>query len=405
MVPNSRLHIVAKTGKSEINWPHEFKGQSFLVHRVPIFKTGQVAYVLALVLFTSADTVNQLAEKLTVLQSKLKLYEDEIVSLRSTRYTFENIVGISKGMEIVKLEASKAVANQLPVLITGESGTGKELIAQAIHDGSARRLYPFVRINCAAIPRELFESELFGYEKGSFTGAGGKGKPGKFELAHMGTIFLDEIGDLPMELQPKLLRVLELKEFERVGGNRIIHSDFRLVAATNRNLEQMIDEGKFRLDLFFRLNVIPITIPPLRLRKEDILPLAQYFLEQKKKSLDRPLRNIKITKEGSRALRDYDWPGNSRELLNVVERTLASIEGDTIQVTDLPYYIQKVENEDIGKLNNATTLKAFLQNAERKAIKEALARQAGNRNLTADSLGIHRTLLYKKMKALGIEHP
>ncbi len=368
-------------------------------------RDGKVDIVLGLVLFTSAENVKKIMEKLSVLQSKLKLYEDEIVSLRSTRYTLDNIVGVSKGIGIVKLEAEKAVRNELPVLVTGESGTGKELVAQAIHDGCARRLYPFVRVNCAAIPSELFESELFGYEKGSFTGADAKGRTGKFELAHMGTIFLDEIGDLPLALQPKLLRVLELKEFERVGGNKLIRSDFRLIAATNRDLMEMVREGKFRLDLYYRLNVVPISIPPLRDRREDILPLAHHFIEKKKGLLERKLNKIGVSSAAAKALHDYDWPGNSRELLNIVERTLAAMEGETIQTSDLPYYIQKVEEIESGHYEPTTSLKNYLRNAERKAIREALEAHGGNRNSTSDSLGIHRTLLYKKMKALDIAYP
>lgn len=401
---NTRMHLVAETGKPEINWPHEFNGKSILVDRIPITKQGEVVYVVGMILFTSVDTVNKLAEKLTILQTKLKVYADEIVSLRSTLYNFDNIIGVSKGIEIVKQEASKAVANQLPVLITGESGTGKELVAQAIHEEGIRRLYPFIRVNCAAIPRELFESELFGYEKGSFTGAGDKGKAGKFELAHMGSIFLDEIGDLPLEMQPKLLRVLEMKEFERVGGNRIIHSDFRLIAATNRNLNQMVEEGKFRLDLYYRLNVIPINIPPLRKRKEDILPMVQHIISQKSKLLDRNLTLIHFNKGAEDALRGYDWPGNIRELSNVVERVLTTIEGDSVDSSDLPYYIQKFEGDIDDTINHSSTLKSYLQKAEIKAIKEALKHHSGNRTLTAKSLGLHRTLLYKKMKALGINY-
>lgn len=401
---NTRMHIVAETGKPEINWPFELNQESWLVHRTPIFRGGKVAYAMGLILFTSADAINKMAEKLTVLQSKLKLYEDEIASLRSIRYTFDNMVGISKAMEIVKQEASKACANQLPVMITGESGTGKELVAQAIHNGSARRLYPFIMINCASIPRELFESELFGYEKGSFTGASGKGKPGKFELAHLGTIFLDEIGDLPLEMQPKLLRVLESKEFERVGGNRLIRSDYRLVAATNHDLAKMVEDGKFRSDLYFRLNVIPITIPPLRARKEDILPLAQHFIQQRKGVLSRDIKKIRIEKNASRALLGYDWPGNSREVLNVVERVLSTLEGDTIKGSDLPSYIQEYYSEG-EKSAHYGSLRECLKNAEMRAIKQALEVHAGNRILTAKSLGIHRTLLYKKMKALGVNYP
>lgn len=279
------------------------------------------------------------------------------------------------------------------------------MVAQAIHDGSVRRLYPFVRVNCAAIPRELFEAELFGYEKGSFTGADRKGKIGKFELAHMGTIFLDEIGDLPLELQPKLLRVLELMEFERVGGNKIIHSDFRLIAATNRNLGKMVKEEKFRLDLYYRLNVVPITIPALRSRREDILPLTHHFIEQRKELVDRKFKKISISPPASELLRNYNWPGNSRELLNVVERTLAALEGNTIQVPDLPHYIQEIEVKKEDQYDQTTTLKSYMQNIEKGVIQKTLEQYGGNRNLTAKSLGIHRTLLYKKMKALGVSYP
>lgn len=405
LVSNSRMHLVAQSGKAELNWPHEFKGDSTLVHRTPIMRNGKIEMVLGLVLFTKPENLNKIMEKLSVLQSKLKLYEDEIVSLRSTRYTLDNVIGISRGIELVKQEAEKAVRNQLPVLITGESGTGKEMIAQAIHDGSARRLYPFVRVNCAAIPKELFEAELFGYEKGSFTGADIKGKIGKFELAHMGTIFLDEIGDLPLELQPKLLRVLELKEFERVGGNKVVQSDFRLIAATNRDLGKMVKEERFRLDLYYRLNVVPINIPPLRERREDILPLVHHFIEQRKGLVSRKFDKISISSAASALLHNYDWPGNSRELLNVIERTLAALEGDTIQVLDLPLYIQEAEEKEDSLFDHSTSLKYYLQNAEKRVIRKALKQYHGNRNLTAKNLGIHRTLLYKKMKALGISYP
>jgi transcriptional regulator with PAS, ATPase and Fis domain len=202
------------------------------------------------------------------------------MSLRSTRHTLDSIVGESEAIKSLKTEALRAAATLFPVLITGESGTGKELFAQGIHHASPRKLYPFVRINCAAIPRDLLESELFGYEKGAFTGANVEGKAGKFELARHGTVFLDELGDLPLTMQPKLLRVLEDKEFERVGGTSVIRSDFRLIAATNQNLEEMLAERRFRKDLFYRLNVIPLQIPPLRERREDILPLARHYVLQ-----------------------------------------------------------------------------------------------------------------------------
>ena len=222
------------------------------------------------------------------LESKVELYEKQIISLRSTRYTIDSIVGVSNDVALLKKEAIRAAGTNLPVLITGESGTGKELFAQAIHHASPRRMYPFVRINCAAIPRDLLESELFGYERGAFTGALAKGKPGKFELAHGGTVFLDEIGDLPLEMQPKLLRVLEEKELERVGGTSLIKVDFRLIAASNRPLEHMLADGRFRADLFYRLNVVRLSIPPLRERRKDILPLARHILRQVVRDKPRP---------------------------------------------------------------------------------------------------------------------
>ena len=237
------MHIVAQTGKAEINQSQLIKGQNMVVQRIPIQQDGRVIAVFGQVMFKDVKDVGKLARELSLLESKVKLYEEELITLRSTRYTFDSIIGASDAIRSVKGEALKAAGNSFPVLITGESGTGKELFAQAIHHASGRRLYPFVRINCAAIPRDLLESELFGYERGAFTGAKTEGKPGKFELAHQGTIFLDEIGDLPVEMQPKLLRAIEDKEFERVGGTRVVRSDFRVIAATNQHLETMLASG------------------------------------------------------------------------------------------------------------------------------------------------------------------
>ncbi|MGD9060256.1 MAG: sigma 54-interacting transcriptional regulator, partial [Desulfobacterales bacterium] len=280
VVENTRMHIVAKTGKPEINQTQRIKGQNMVVQRIPIKRDGKVIAVFGQVMFKDVKDVTKLANRLSLLESKVKHYEEELINLRSTRYTFDSIVGTSLVIRELKKEALKASTNQFPVLITGDSGTGKELFAQAIHHASPRKLYPFVRINCSAIPKDLLESELFGYEKGAFTGAKTEGKPGKFEIANQGTVFLDEIGDLPLTMQPKLLRVVEEKEFERVGGTKIIRSDFRVIAATNQDLQDMLTDERFRKDLFYRLNVIPLHIPPLRDRRSDIIPLAQHFLKQ-----------------------------------------------------------------------------------------------------------------------------
>jgi PAS domain S-box-containing protein len=398
VVENTRMHIVAETGQPEICWSHRIKGQNMVVQRIPIKKDGKVIAVFGQVMFKDVSDVGKLAKKLSLLESKVEFYEQELISIRSTRYTIDSIVGVSDEMIDLKREALKAARTRLPVLITGQSGTGKELFAQAIHCASGRRLYPFIRINCAAIPKDLLESELFGYEKGAFTGARSDGKPGKFELAHHGTVFLDEIGDLPLEMQPKLLRVLEEKEFERIGATSLLRADFRLIAASNQNLQEMVSQGRFRQDLFYRLNVIPLHIPPLKERLEDIIPLSFHILRSI--VTDAHLRDIKINARAEEVLRNYDWPGNVRELSNVLERVSCSLEKDTIHPRDLPFYLHG------KKANSAEPSRASLKDvksaSEKDAIRHALAATSNNKARAADLLGIHRTLLYKKMKRYGL---
>ena len=397
-IENSRMHIVAKTGKAEINQAHRIRGQDMVVQRIPIFKDGKVIAAFGQVVFKDIKDIKKIASKLSLLESKVKLYEQELINLRSTRYTIDSIIGDSNAILALKKEALKSTGNSFPVLITGESGTGKELFAQGIHQASARSPHPFVRINCASIPGELLESELFGYDKGAFTGAKSGGKPGKFELAHRGSIFLDEIGEMPLEMQPKLLRVLEEKEFERIGGNSIIRSNFRLIAATNRDLEEMVREGLFRRDLYYRLNVISLHIPPLRNRREDIIPVSRHLLA--KMAGEVFMDGVALDEAAESALIQYDWPGNVRELSNVLERALSSVEGDIIQVKDLPFYIQqRSPNRPSRPLS---TLKEAQEKAEKEAIEATLAETDGNKAEAARILGIHRTLLYKKMNRYSI---
>jgi PAS domain S-box-containing protein len=398
-VENSRMHIVARTGEAEINHSHKIKGQNMVVQRIPIKKNNNVIAVFGQVMFKDIKDVGKLARELTLLESKVKLYEEELINLRSSRYTLESIIGTSAAIKSLKKEALRAAANSFSVLISGESGTGKELFAQAIHHASLRKLYPFVRINCAAIPKDLLESELFGYDKGAFTGAKIEGKPGKFELSHKGTVFLDEVGDLPFEMQPKLLRVIEDKEFERVGGTKIIRSDFRVIAATNQNLEEMIASNRFRKDLFYRMNVIPIHIPPLRERKSDIIPLAKHFLNQIAIEANLPI--IKINKDAETALMNYEWPGNVRELSNVLERTISNLDGDSIQLQDLPFYLYRKQMNSLQP--SKSSLKDLKKRTEIESIKQALRETNDNKTQAARMLGIHRTQLYKKIKKYNLE--
>jgi PAS domain S-box-containing protein len=398
VVENTRLHIVAKTGKAETNASQSIRGENMLVQRIPIKENGNVIAVLGLVVFKNIKDMGRLASKLSELESQVKLYQKQLNSLRTTRYSFDNIIGESAPILRLKKEALQAAATNLSVLISGESGTGKELFAQSIHDASSRKIQPFIQLNCAAIPKDLLEAELFGYSKGAFTGAKSTGKAGKFELADTGSLFLDEIGDLPLEMQPKLLRALEEKEFERVGGNTIIRSDFRLIAASNQDLEGMVDRGEFRADLFYRLNVVPLHIPPLRERGDDIVYLARYLLQQIVGGSGKSLVDFTPTAEA--LLKQHTWPGNVRELNNVIERTMATLEGDHISPADLPFYLHR--GQETRGNGQSSLLKEVVAKAEKSAIQDALKVTAYNKAKASELLGIHRTLLYKKINRYNI---
>ena len=400
VIENTRMHIVAEMGLPEINHPHRIQGRDMVVQRLPIRIDGKTVAVFGQVMFEDVKDVQILASKLSLLESKVKLYEKELENLRSSKYSFKNIVGKSPNLVEVKNSAERAARVNSPVLIMGESGTGKELFAHAIHRASDRHKFPFVRLNCSAIPKDLLEAELFGYEPGAFTGAGKKGKPGKFELAHQGSIFLDEISELPSEMQPKLLRILEEKEIERVGGTRVTKCDFRLIVATHENLEECVNKGKFRADLFYRLNVIPLHIPPLRERREDIPLIADHFVRILKK--DFCTHVTKISPEVLRIFENYDWPGNVREISNIIERILYSMDGieDTIYVQHLPILFRSLRGKPPE--TNVIKLRDLTENSEKEALIQAISIANNNKNKAAKILGIHRTALYKKMKKFKI---
>lgn len=394
VIQNSRMHIVGKTGRAEVNQIQKINGVSIVVERIPVKKEGRVIAVFGRVMFDDVKSVTKLAERIDELKRTVKCYEQKLFALSSTRFTFDSILGQSNEILSLKEQARVAACNSLPVLITGESGTGKELFAQAIHSDSLRKNNPFIKINSAAIPKDLFESELFGYEAGAFSGALKRGKPGKLELADKGTLFLDEIGDLSLEMQPKILRAIEEKEFERVGGIKVIQSEFRVIAATNRNLETMVKEKTFRNDLFYRLNVIPIHVPPLKERPCDILPLSKAFLTKIAVQTNR--FNIKLGEKAGDFLTAYPWPGNVRELVNVLERTVAGLNGDIIHCHDLPVHLHS--KQSCIKNTSFATLHDVQNEAEKAALKQALAECGNNKSRAARKLGIHRTLLYRKLK-------
>lgn len=314
------------------------------------------------------------------------------ISITGIYTEFNDIIGISKEINEIKDKAKKASLGNSTILILGESGTGKELFARAIHNYSKRKDKPFIAINCAAIPESLLESELFGYEEGAFTGAKKGGKIGKFELANGGTIFLDEIGDMPLHLQTKLLRVIQERCIEKIGSTINISIDVRIIAATHKNLENMVRNGEFRQDLYYRINVIPIKIPPLRQRKEDIKVLTQYILEKCNKKLS---KNIKgVDEQAYNMLMKYSWLGNVRELENVIEYAVNMETGEYLTPSSLPIRIKEDEKNDYDNCN--------LKYLEKKAIEQVLKKYK-NRDEAAKILGIGRATLFRKIKEYKIK--
>jgi formate hydrogenlyase transcriptional activator len=355
---------------------------------------GEVAKQIAIAV-ENAQAYRQITELKDRL-AKEKLYLEEEIR---TDHNFEEIVGETPALVRVLKEVETVAPTSSTVLIRGETGTGKELIARAVHELSPRREHTFVKINCAAIPTGLLESELFGHERGAFTGAISQ-KVGRFELAHQGTLFLDEVGDIPPELQPKLLRVLQEQEFERLGSTQTIRVDVRLVAATNRDLAEMARDGRFRSDLYYRLNVFPVVLPPLRERRDDIPRLVRHFAQKVARRMGRHIETIPV--DAMDVLVHYPWPGNIRELENIIERAVILSPGPELQINLSELKVVPVQVEPSAR--TAVTL----DDAEREHILNAL-REArwvlGGPNGAAARLAMKRTTLQSKMKKLGIVRP
>jgi transcriptional regulator with PAS, ATPase and Fis domain len=398
--PNTRLPRILKTGKAEIGRSMVLKSKNRVIARIPLIREGRIVGAMGKLMFMSPEKLRDLYERIEVLETKIDFYQDELNQVYGGRYSFESIIGDCQAIRQAKELARQAAATDAAVILTGESGTGKELFAHSIHQASSRRKQNFVRVNCAAIPTELIEAELFGYEPGAFTGARRQGKAGKFELAHHGTIFLDEIGDMSMTLQVKLMRVLQEKEVERLGGGKPKPVDFRVISATNQDIRKLIDKKAFRLDLYYRLNVLHIHLPPLREMPDDIWTMFNHFLHLF--SLGRRTERYQVAIEAFDAMRHYAWPGNIRELRNVAERAMIVCRNNRITPDDL-----RLENSGgftAGLPSRAMvgSLKMLIEKTERQAIVDALEKTGGNRAEAAKRLDIHRTGLYQKMKKYGI---
>ena len=391
VIENTRMDIVVKTGVPETGETQDIHGEKMIATRIPIRKNGMVIGAYGRVLVRNTRELHMLHDKLSSIEMELNMYKGTFEKINTAKYTVDDIIGDCSIMQDLKDSVRKVAKTNSNVLIMGESGTGKELFAHSIHAGSMRRKAPFVCVNCGSIPEQLIESELFGYEEGAFTGARKGGKIGLFPAAHGGTIFLDEIGELPLPMQVRLLRVLQDREIQRVGSNVREKVNVRVVAATNRNLYQMVKKGEFRSDLYYRLNVVTLHLPLLRERKEDLPLLIRMILSKISKKEN--LGAIEISREAMDHLLRYDWPGNVRELENVLERAINFTDaGEKIKAKNLPERIT-------GSMVSQTVmpLKELMENTEKDAIKDALLRCRNCKAKAANELGISRTTLYEKM--------
>jgi len=394
ITPATRTVKVISSGKAITAYNWNINGYQMIACAVPLFNETEIVGCFAYSISLNIWDSKALVEKLL---SEINMLKEEVYKSHTAQYNFEDIVGKDKRFMHTKLLAEQ-VAHQIQtkVLITGETGTGKELFAHAIHNASARSLYPFVRVNCAAIPETLLEAELFGYEDGAFTGAKKGGKLGKFELANHGTIFLDEIGEMPLSMQSKLLVVLQEREIERLGGNRAIKLDVRVVSATHRNLQSMVEKGLFREDLYYRLNVVQVEVPALRQRKDDIRLLAEYLLGKLNQRLATAISGI--SKDAIEMLKQHAWPGNVRELENVMERAMSLAYMEKTNQLDLKHFTS------IKKLSTTyspgqKTLKILTQEFEQKVIAQVLEETGSNKVQATELLGIDLSSLYRKLKS------
>jgi transcriptional regulator with PAS, ATPase and Fis domain len=398
---------VLQTQEYSMGESHSSNGIRGINFRYPVYDSDKLAGCLVETIFTdkNKEKLLDLTDSIAELKRKADNYEQVIQKMSDRLFTFNSLIGTSRQLQAMKDQGKRFARNSQPILVSGESGTGKELVAQALHNYSHRKGKPFITVNCAAIPQELIESELFGYSGGAFTGSKKGGMKGKFELADTGTIFLDEIGEMPFPMQSKLLRVLESHEIQKIGQSSPIHSDFRLISATNKNLLQLVEEGTFREDLYHRLSILELKIPPLRERKKDISELMKHFIKQEfgKQRADQ----IQISPEVLNLFKKYHWKGNVRELKNSIIFAICSMNDheDVIGLEHVPPRItqnQSSFNNDINPPKSRNTLAETKDWTEREAILSALRECGQNKSKAAKRLGIARSNLYKKMHILGL---
>lgn len=404
IIPNSRMLEVVKSGKPIMLDIMPVRGQSLVVVRLPLIDdSGEIFGAFAFALYEKLDQLKPLVSRFSELQSALDKTKKELAHLRRTKYSISNFIGVSPASLELKTRARRAAQLDTTVLLLGETGTGKELLAHGIHAASARANKPFIGINIAAIPDTLLEAEFFGVAPGAYTGADRKGREGKFKVADGGTLFLDEVGDMPLQVQAKLLRVLQEQEIEPLGANKVMQVDVRVIAATSRNLTELIAEGKFRSDLYYRLNVLPIVLPPLRERVPDIDALCEHLLELIAQRTGMPQRELNASARA--LLAAYGWPGNVRELRNVLEQAGMLTDNQMLDAKDFASILPNVKAkinpvaavDASAAIASGQTLAQVVADAEKKLIEAALQSANGNKALVARRLGISRGTLYQKI--------
>jgi len=403
IVPETKLGVAIKTKKPILGAVVEIRGIKVFTSYWPIMKGDELLGAFVCIIMNGMENALDFTKKVNQLSHQLEYYKEELKKFRSAKYDINNIIGESHVIQDLKQQIMAAARSNSTVLIEGETGSGKELIAHAIHNLSSRNNAPFIRVNCSAIPSELMESEFFGYEEGSFTGAKKGGKQGKFELAYEGSLFLDEVNQLPLSMQPKFLRVLQEHELERIGGKSSIPVDVRIIAATNVSLEKMIEEKKFRSDLFYRLNVIKIQSPLLRERKEDIPLLVKYLIDKLNAQLGMAITCM--NDDVIDLFMNYDWPGNIRELQNVLESAMNRAWGKTLEIKHFEQFINKTNKQKLfcGRLHQRDVfLRDMKAEIERQALVETLKKTNGNKVKAAKQLDISRTVLYKKLSKYNL---
>ena len=379
-----------------------YDGRMSVSTQVKIRKNGETVGVIEYDIVQELESLDDLFDKYAVsMRDEMKYYKEQFRKLRSTKYNIDSIIGSSKKISDLKNQIKLAAASNSTVIITGETGTGKELVAHAIHNLSNRAFGSFIKINAAGFPESLAESEFFGYEEGAFTGAKKGGKKGKFELANDGTLFIDEINQMPMTLQSKILRALQEHEIDKVGGEQSIKINARIIAATNQDLSMLVEKEKFREDLFYRLNVLPIKVPPLRERLEDLPELILGKVNSLNQELGKSVTNV--APEIYDMVANHDWPGNVRELFNVVEKAMNYVDGSTLKIEHFGFHYAK--KYDINLLQDGKNIiEEAKASVEREVLMEAIKMHKGNKSKTAEYLNIARPLLYQKMKRLGIKN-